>query len=259
MHDQPNPKDQEITMANRSSTPKSKSVAKAPEIIPPTDYASRICAAWNKTLEGIFECGDLLVEAKAKLAHGKFAALIESGLPFGKRTAQMLMAIANDKRLRDANFSSHLPPSWHSLYAISRLKDNELNEAISRGLITSEITQADANELSSKVYAVHHTERVKRMVQTGMTIRNLAPAPDREPGSIRTQVIEPEREEPNTIRITATPTVQVDQPEYVALRDFARFTLENIGAEKLKLSGDVKVMSAWRGLKDRVEPFVRTH
>jgi hypothetical protein len=45
--------------------------------------------------------------------------------------------------------------------------------------------------------------------------------------------------------------------ELVALRDFYSFTILGIRDEKLKLSGDVKVMSAWRGVRDRVEPFVK--
>lgn len=33
-------------------------------------YAARIEAAWNKTRDGIFEVGRLLIEAKAALPHG---------------------------------------------------------------------------------------------------------------------------------------------------------------------------------------------
>jgi hypothetical protein len=43
----------------------------------------------------------------------------------------------------------------------------------------------------------------------------------------------------------------------IALADFAKFTIENIRAEKLKLSGDVKVMSAWRDVRERIEPFIK--
>src|SRR5690349_19379128 len=63
------------------------------------EYAKRITAAWLKSVESILETGRLLVEAKAALDHGQwlkmFSGMFERGnVPFGVRTAQMLMAIA---------------------------------------------------------------------------------------------------------------------------------------------------------------------
>lgn len=55
--------------------------------------------AWNKTCEGVFEVGRLLIEAKAALPHGEFTAMVEAELPFVPQTARKLVAIAQDERL----------------------------------------------------------------------------------------------------------------------------------------------------------------
>ena len=41
------------------------------------------------------------IAAKKKLEYGQFLAMIESDLPFGARTAQMLMTVAADRRLAE--------------------------------------------------------------------------------------------------------------------------------------------------------------
>jgi len=67
------------------------------------NWANEIKSAWQKSVDGIFETGRLLIDAKAALPHGKFEKMVRSELPFRERTAQMLMAIAADTRLAKAN------------------------------------------------------------------------------------------------------------------------------------------------------------
>jgi hypothetical protein len=42
-------------------------------------------------------------------------------LPFGDRTARMLMRIAADSRIANRKHVSVLPPSWGTLYQITRV------------------------------------------------------------------------------------------------------------------------------------------
>lgn len=106
-------------------------------------WAGRITAAWRSTLDGIFEAGRLLVEAKAALAHGQFERMVESELPFGARTARMLMSIADDPRLTDRNHGSVLPPSWRTLYELTKLPDGTFGDAIERGIIRPDMQRKD--------------------------------------------------------------------------------------------------------------------
>jgi hypothetical protein len=74
-----------------------------------SEWAARIGAAWRRTLESVIDTGRLLVEAKAPLPHGEFLAMVERDLPFGPRTAQMLMTVASDDKLTNANHAPRCP------------------------------------------------------------------------------------------------------------------------------------------------------
>jgi hypothetical protein len=67
---------------------------------------------WRSSVEGILECGRLLAEAKAELAHGEFGRMIEEKLPFKSATAQMLMKVHRNQRLVNPEHVRLLPPSW---------------------------------------------------------------------------------------------------------------------------------------------------
>jgi hypothetical protein len=53
--------------------------------------------------------------------HGEFLAMVENDLPFGDRTARRLMAIARDPRISNRTHASILPPSWMTLYELTKL------------------------------------------------------------------------------------------------------------------------------------------
>jgi|GEM_PF-876272 len=106
-------------------------------------WAARITACWRASVEAIFEVGRLLAAAKEVLPHGKFGAMIESDLPFGERTAQMLMAIAADARITNAKHVSHLPASWGTLYELTKLPDDEFERCLSDGTIRPDMMRRD--------------------------------------------------------------------------------------------------------------------
>jgi hypothetical protein len=107
------------------------------------DYARRIRAAWQNSVEAIFEVGRLLTQAKAGLAHGEFETMVASALPFGPRTAQMLMRIAADERLTNTKHVSLLPPSWGTLYELTKLDDRKLEEVIAQRVVHPEMDRKD--------------------------------------------------------------------------------------------------------------------
>lgn len=113
------------------------------------DWHDRIVAAWRASVQGILDCGRLLVEAKAALPHGAFGAMVE-GLPFGARTAQRLMAIAEDQRLSNATHGSHLPANWRTLYELSRLDDETFDARLADGTIRPEMDRRDITTIAKK-------------------------------------------------------------------------------------------------------------
>jgi hypothetical protein len=61
---------------------------------------------------------------KPPLAHDEGDKLTgETMLPFGARTAQMLMKVSEEPLLANPNRGSDLPPSWRTLYELTKLPD----------------------------------------------------------------------------------------------------------------------------------------
>ena len=112
-------------------------------LVPAGGWARRIADAWQSSLDGIFEVGRLLAEAKAALPHGAFERMVENDLPFAARTAQRLMAVAADERLANPTHVSLLPPSWGTLYELTKLPDDAFGEAIERGIIRPDMQRKD--------------------------------------------------------------------------------------------------------------------
>jgi len=115
------------------------------------DWRNRICAAWQKGVESIIETGRLLVEAKASIPHGEFGKMIEIQLPFKASAAQQLMAIASDKRLTKAEHVQYLPPSWGTLYQLTKLPDDKFEAAINSEDIHPKMERKDVAALLSDV------------------------------------------------------------------------------------------------------------
>lgn len=115
------------------------------------DFGAKITAAWQKTVEAIFEVGQLLCEAKAALPHGEFEAMVEKSCPFNIRTAQRLMQIASNEVLSEATHGSHLPASWRTLHELARWEPKELRHALSNHWIKPELERREVEPLHRRV------------------------------------------------------------------------------------------------------------
>jgi hypothetical protein len=91
------------------------------------EHVRRITAAWQKTVANIVESGRLLIEAKDDIGHGGFQVMIRAELPFGPRTSQRLMEIAEDRVLSNTTHVSYLPASWGTLYELTKLPKHGLD------------------------------------------------------------------------------------------------------------------------------------
>ena len=105
-----------------------------------TFWSGRINAAWNKSLEGIFEAGRFLAESKSELAHGEFMAMVKDDLCFGQSTAAKLMKVARDPRITNSEFVPNLPPSWGTLHELTKLSDEQFEGGLESGLINPNMT-----------------------------------------------------------------------------------------------------------------------
>ena len=112
-------------------------------LVPGRDFAREIRSAWQRSVEGIIETGRLLVEAKSALAHGAWIELVGRELPFAVDTASRLMAIARHPRLSNSDHDRNLPPSWQTLYQISRIPDDQWERAERAGVIRPDVPRGE--------------------------------------------------------------------------------------------------------------------
>jgi hypothetical protein len=110
-------------------------------------FAEEISRAWQKGVGSIIETGQLVAQAKNDLQHGEFIVMIESDLPFGRRTAHQLMAIADNPVISNGKHVSHLPASWGTLYQLTRLPEQILEEKIADGTINPGMERKDVADL----------------------------------------------------------------------------------------------------------------
>jgi hypothetical protein len=107
-------------------------------------WSSAIRMAWTKSTSDIIETGKLLLQAREELDRNVFNAM---KLPFKLRTRQRLMAIAEHSVLSDATHVSHLPPSWGTLYELSRIPAEILLAKIEDGSVHPGMERKDVAAL----------------------------------------------------------------------------------------------------------------
>lgn len=110
-------------------------------------HRDRIANAWGKQVHSIIETGQALVDAKAELEHGSFEAMVQSKLPFTKSTAHRLRVIAENEILSKMAHVPLLPPSWGTLYELTKLPDEVLIAALKDGSIHPKMERKDAKAL----------------------------------------------------------------------------------------------------------------
>ena len=117
---------------------------------PASAWAARITACWRASVEAILEVGRLLEAAKEALPHGEFGKMIEAELPFGDRTARMLMTIAGDPRLTDRKHASVLPAHWGTLYELTKFDDEKFEQAVEQKIIRPDMERRDVKVMQSR-------------------------------------------------------------------------------------------------------------
>lgn len=114
---------------------------------PASAWAARISACWQASVHAILEVGRLLSAAKDALPHGAFETMVESDLPFSTSTAQRLMAVAGDPRLSNPAHVQLLPPSWGTLYELTKLSDEQFEAARTGGIIRPDMMRRDLDQV----------------------------------------------------------------------------------------------------------------
>ena len=107
-------------------------------------WKTRITESWQKAVASIIETGQLLIQAKQELDRGQWLKLFEDKRPFGEDTAQRLMLIARHPILGNTAYTRHLPPSWYTLYELTKVPQITLKKWIDAGEVSPELEQEEA-------------------------------------------------------------------------------------------------------------------
>ncbi len=103
-------------------------------------WADRIRGELRRTVESIVETGRLLLKTKSDLAHGEWGRMFEERLiPISQDTAGCYMRIAAHPLLSNSDHGRNLPPSWRTLYELTKVPEPTLINAFKDGLITPEM------------------------------------------------------------------------------------------------------------------------
>jgi hypothetical protein len=114
-------------------------------------HRDRIAAAWGKQVESIIETGQYLIEAKEELGHGSYEAMVQSKLPFAKNTAHRLKAIAEHDVLSKVAHGPLLPPSWRTIYELTKLPNDILMAKLKDGSIHPKLERKDVRAMRPDV------------------------------------------------------------------------------------------------------------
>jgi N6-adenosine-specific RNA methylase IME4 len=205
-------------------------------------WAARINAAWRKSVGAVFETGRLLIAAKANLPHGAWEAMCANDLKFHPRIAQMLIAIACDRRLVKPKIFSLLPPAYTTIYQISQLKDKPLEARIADGTIKPSMTGREI------VSYVQRERRAQREQELGIKQKAL---PDQKFGVI---VADPEWADDSWSDITgrnrtADNHYPTSSTEEIAARDVASIAADDcvlfLWSTNQHLRHAITVLEAW--------------
>jgi len=146
------------------------------------EWADRIGAAWRQMVGAIIETGRLLIEAKAALPHGQFESMVQLKLPFTPTTARRLMRIADNPVLSNRAHMHVLPPSWGTLYELTKLPTETLRAKIEDGSVTAKLerkgaarlrqeTRADAGEVIVDGKRIVRLSRVQQLEQANAALQ----------------------------------------------------------------------------------------
>jgi transposase len=100
-------------------------------------------------IANIIERGRVLIEAKEELPHGSFEATVTRH--FGMDVAQRLMKITRHSILSNADHDRHLPPSWQTLYELTKLPHDILLTKLKDGSIHPKMERKDARALRDEI------------------------------------------------------------------------------------------------------------
>lgn len=112
-------------------------------------WEARVRPHLGRAVEGIVGAGREFIEAKAAVAHGEFGRLAEL-LDMDRTTVYRFMAVAEHAVTGNVAHVQHLPPSWGTLYELTKLDPPVLKAAIESGEVSRDMERKAARQLVAR-------------------------------------------------------------------------------------------------------------
>lgn len=113
-------------------------------------WAGLISTSWHRATEQILETAQLILEAEKRLSPSSIRQLKMQSLPFGVGTYSKLKKIAESNVITNPKNLEFLPNSFSTIYELTHLSENEFNQAVNDGTLTTDTTRLSVIELRSK-------------------------------------------------------------------------------------------------------------
>ena len=115
------------------------------ELATRAEFAEDIRRNWLNALEATVQVGRRLNEAKDKLPHGEYEAMVEQDLPFKLATARKLREVAAFVDSGKVPLEQ-LPEAYSTVYAIATMPEERRQEALEQGVIRPEMTRRELEQ-----------------------------------------------------------------------------------------------------------------
>lgn len=135
-----------------------------------SELTARFRNALKKSVQGIVEAGQVLIQAKSELEHGQFTEWVVNELRFGTRKpgvrdadirkAELLMFLARNEVISNSCHWHEFPPSPRTLWELTQIRPKQrLLDLIADGTINSSMTREEAIAIrhgASRERSPHH-------------------------------------------------------------------------------------------------------
>src|SRR6266498_3503479 len=113
-------------------------------------YRAALRTSWRRSIQNITETGRVLKEARDRLPTDQFEALVREEMETDTSMASRLIAIIDGLPRVLANYQKQIPSRIFTLYDLSKLGDDVVEEKVKAGKITPDTTRAQVQKMLPK-------------------------------------------------------------------------------------------------------------
>ncbi len=116
--------------------------------VPTKRAVTNIAGAWNKTIDALLETANLLYTYSQQANWKEIKEQLQLDGVMGASVISMMLGIGRDPRLQKPSLKKLLPPSYNTLYLLTKLDDDVIDAKVKEEVLTPALTVQDVREWS---------------------------------------------------------------------------------------------------------------